>query len=145
MVSQWTHGHSTCKAHAKGEHAGTQTLTHLFWTLLDTTGHYYAGPAQLLRRVALAAAGQSPRATAPRDREPWSSVRGERLSARIIHCHHRVRARQPGRPPAPADVGQRPVEPREAPVDDAGHLHLREQEVILRGAAHARMSHSTGS
>ena len=43
MVSQWIHGHSTCKAHAKGEHAGTQTLTHLFWTLLDTTGHYCAG------------------------------------------------------------------------------------------------------
>ena len=40
MVSQWTHRHSTCKAHARGEHAGTQTLTHLFglyWTLLDTT------------------------------------------------------------------------------------------------------------
>ena len=37
------------------------------------------------------------------------------------------------------------VDEREAPVDDAGHLHLREQEVVLRGAAHARMSHSTGS
>ena len=73
-----------------------RTLT-LFLPLLDTTGHYFAGPAQLLRRVALAAAGQSPRATAPRDREPWSSVRGERLSARIIHCRDSARGgRTPG-------------------------------------------------
>ena len=87
MVSQWTRGHShTCK----GEHADTHptfwTLTG-HWTLLDTT---HSGPAQLPRRVALAATGLSPRAAAPRYREPWSSVRGERLSARIIHCHGKI-------------------------------------------------------
>ena len=57
------------------------------WTLLDTT--------TLPCTTATSRGSCSSRSIAPGCRpvlpsEPWSSVRGERLSARIIHCHGKI-------------------------------------------------------
>ena len=109
------------------------------WTLLDTT--------TLPCTTATSRGSRSSRSIVPGCRpvlpsEPWSSVRGERLSARIIHCHGKI-IRSVRSTESRPRVFRYARTPREATVDDAGHLHLREQEVILRGATHARMSCST--